>query len=87
MSDNFEQAKNLFIQGNLFLQANKLIEAETAYLEALELAPNRISILINLSKVQIYLNKLDEAKQNLDQAITRERNPQILINLALIEIK
>lgn len=87
MTDDFERAKNLFLKGNLFLQENKFIEAEEAYLESLKWAPNRASILINLSKVQIYLNKLDEAKINLDKASVTGKTPQILINHGLIEIK
>jgi tetratricopeptide (TPR) repeat protein len=87
MTDDFERAKNLFLKGNLFLEESKFVEAEDAYLESLKWVPNRASILINLSKVQIYLNKLDEAQINLDKASVSGKTPQIIINYGLIEVK
>jgi tetratricopeptide (TPR) repeat protein len=79
--------KNIFYKEIIIFKITSFWRLKTLIKESLKLAPNRASILINLSKVQILLNKLDEAKLNLDKAIVAEKNPQILINYGLISLK
>ena len=57
-SDNFEMAKNFFLDGLKYFQNQEFKDAELSFLKSLELVPNRASILNNLAATQIKLNKL-----------------------------
>jgi len=63
--DNLEIAKKLFIEAIECVEKNQLEEAEIKFLQGHLLAPDRESILINIIKVQLSLNKTIEAKNNL----------------------
>ena len=65
----FEAAKQSFMQGLQFLEANNLEAAETQFGRSLELLPERVSTLNNLSAVKIQLDKLAEAEEFARKAI------------------
>jgi len=84
--NNFEYAKQFFLDGLDLLQKDKYQEAELKFLESLKLLPDRASTLTNLSAAQIKLKKFSDAKISSKQAITLEaNNGEALLNLGLIE--
>ena len=86
MTDDLEKAKNLFFQGNTQLKEEQFSEAEQSFKETLLIAPNRPSVLINLARAQIFLQKFEEAKSNLQLALSQEdKNIQGWVNLGLID--
>ena len=56
---DFETARNLFFEGLRFLEANDLQAAETRFARSLEIIPERVSTLNNLSAINALL--LDRA--------------------------
>ena len=70
MTEDLEKAKNLFFQGNLQLKEEQFSEAEQSFKEALLIVPDRPSVLINLARAQIFLQKFAEAKNNLGEIKT-----------------
>jgi len=83
--DNFEVAKQFFLDGLRLLQLEKYQAAELSFLASLKLLPDRISTLTNLSATQIKLKKLSEAKILSERALTLEsNNAEALLNLGLI---
>ena len=69
MTDPFEQAKHLFLQGVNDFEAGRLQEAERAFETSLELLPERASTLINLGATKLRLSKPLEALGVLDRAL------------------
>jgi predicted TPR repeat methyltransferase len=72
MTDPFEQAKHLFLQGIRDFEAGRFQEAERAFEASLELLPRRVSTLVNLGATKLRLSKPLEALGALDQALARE---------------
>jgi predicted TPR repeat methyltransferase len=72
MTDPFEQAKHLFLQGVEDFEAGRLQEAERVFEASLELLPGRVSTLVNLGATKLRLSKPLEALDALDQALARE---------------
>jgi predicted TPR repeat methyltransferase len=72
MTDPFEQAKDLFLQGVGDFEAGRLQEAERVFEASLELLPGRVSTLVNLGATKLRLSKPLEALDTLDQALARE---------------
>ncbi|NYZ61337.1 class I SAM-dependent methyltransferase [Luteimonas deserti] len=56
-----EQAKALFFEGLEHHNRHRFLAAETCYRRALDLVPERVSVLVNLSAVLIAQSKFDEA--------------------------
>ena len=84
--NNFELAKQYFLEGLLFLEEEKFSQAEFKLKQSLELIPDRVSTLTNLSAVQVKLKKYLDAKINAEKAIFLEAdNSQAHLNLGLIE--
>ncbi len=84
--NNFELAKQYFLEGLLFLEEEKFSQAEFKLKQSLELFPDRVSTLTNLSAVQVKLKKYLDAKINAEKAIFLEAgNSQAYLNLGLIE--
>jgi len=84
--NDLEKAKNLFFQGNIQLNEEQFGVAEQSFKEALLIIPNRPSVLINLARSQIFLQKFVEARSNLNIALSQEdKNIQGWINLGLID--
>lgn len=83
ITNNFEAAKQFFFEGLHSLQANNLQAAETQFARSLELIPERVSTLNNLSTVKIRLSKFGEAEQLARQAAAlEEKSPEGWLNLA-----
>jgi predicted TPR repeat methyltransferase len=72
MTDPFEQAKQLFLQGVRDFEAGRLQEAERIFEASLKLLPGRVSTLVNLGATKLRLSKPLEALDALDQALARE---------------
>jgi tetratricopeptide (TPR) repeat protein len=71
MTDPFEQAKHLFLQGVRDFEAGRLQEAERIFEASLKLLPGRVSTLVNLGATKLRLSKPLEALDALDQALAR----------------
>jgi tetratricopeptide (TPR) repeat protein len=67
--DDFETAKQFFIEGLKLLEANNLQAAEIKFARSLELVPDRVSTLNNLSAIKIKLEKFAEAEEFALKAI------------------
>jgi len=67
--ENLEIAKRLFLDGLDLLKNGNFLEAESKFLQSLELIPDRASTLTNLSAAQLGLGKFDEAAVSAQRAI------------------
>jgi tetratricopeptide (TPR) repeat protein len=84
--NNFELAKTLFLSGLNSFQRGDYLKAEDNFRESLKNLPDRISTMTNLAGTLIKLNKLDEAKELCQQAISiEESSAEAWLNLGLIE--
>jgi len=84
--DNQEEAKKLFLKGITFYQAEDFDGAVNAFLLALELTPNRPSILTNLSSAYLKLNQYSLAAEYAEKVISKEpSNLQAIFNLGMVE--
>lgn len=82
--DNFESAKQFFLEGLQLLQANSFRAAETQFARSLELIPDRVSTLNNLSAVKLKLRQYAEAEQFALKAIAVDRqSPEAWSNLGI----
>ena len=81
---DFETAKRLFFEGLHFLEANDLEAAEARFARSLEIIPERVSTLNNLSAVKIKLSKFAEAEDLARKAVAlEEKSPEAWSNLGL----
>lgn len=77
--DAIEQARVLFQQALTLHNAHRFSQAEQLYRKALELAPDRTSVLINLSAVLIAQNRHSEARPLCERVLSIEPGqPQAL---------
>src|SRR6267154_2195450 len=74
--NDFETAKQFFLEGLGLLEANNLPGAEIKFARCLELIPERVSTLNNLSVIKIKLNKFGEAEELALKAIALEDKSQ-----------
>lgn len=82
--DNFESAKQCFLEGLALLQANDFRAAETQFARSLELIPDRVSTLNNLSAVKLKLRQFAEAEQFALKAIAVDgQSPEAWSNLGI----
>ena len=82
--NDFETAKLLFIEGLQLLETNNLEGAEIRLTRCLELVPDRVSTLNNLSAVKLKLKKFAEAEQFARKAVALEaKSPEAWSNLGL----
>jgi tetratricopeptide (TPR) repeat protein len=82
---SLEQAKSFFISGLEKLNSNNLSGAEIDFESSLRFAPNRLSIIINLSIVLIKANKLKKAEKIIHEGLVfHAKNKDLL--LSLVEI-
>lgn len=72
--DNFETAKRFFLEGLRLLETNNFQAAEIQFARSLELIPNRVSTLANLSAIKNKLKQFAEAEQYARKAIALEEN-------------
>ena len=84
--NNFELAKEYFLEGCGFLEAEDFSQAEHKFIKSLELVPDRASTLTNLSAAQLKLKKYSEARATAQKAISVESdNSEAYLNLGHIE--
>ena len=84
--NNFEIAKEYFLDGCAFLEAEDYSKAEHKFRKSLELMPDRPSTLTNLSVAQLKLKKYSEARATAQKAISVEsNNSEAYLNLGLLE--
>ena len=82
--DTFEQAKALFCEGLQLLQASNAQGAEWQFTRALELLPERVSTLNNLSAAKLKLGKFAEAEALARRALAAgDPSPEAWSNLGL----
>jgi predicted TPR repeat methyltransferase len=72
MSNPFEQARDLFMDGVRLHEVGRFEDAERQFLASLALVPGRASTLANLGATHLKLGKPEEALQVLDQALAQE---------------
>jgi protein O-GlcNAc transferase len=84
--DNLEEARQLFLMGLGSLKSKDYDKAELSFEKALEILPNRVSVLTNLSAVKIKLKKISEAKELALKSITLDSmNGPGYLNIGLAE--
>jgi len=69
---NLEQAKELFLSAMAAFETGNYLEARDQLVDALALAPDRVSILTNLSAVLIKLKQPDDALRHANRSIELE---------------
>lgn len=72
MSNPFEQARDLFVEGVRLHQAGRLEDAERQFQASLALVPGRASTLANLGATRLKLGKAREALEALEQALAQD---------------
>ena len=83
--DNFETAKQLFFEGLRLLGTKNFQGAEIQFARSLEIMPDRVSTLNNLSAVKIRLNKFSEAEELALKAVALEdKSPEAWLNLGTV---
>lgn len=84
-NDLLEQAKYFFLAGLEKLIVNNFTGAENDFQTSLRFSPNRLSVLINLSIVQIKLNKYEDAEKLINEGlILYPQNNELLMGLVEI---
>jgi tetratricopeptide (TPR) repeat protein len=83
---NIETAKQLFVDGLDLIKNNEFEQAEKKFLKSLELMPDRVSVLNNLSSAQIKLKKYNDAKKSAARVTELNKNNAVAwMNLGVIE--
>jgi tetratricopeptide (TPR) repeat protein len=83
---DFEKAKQFFVDGMRLLQANNLEGAEMQLTRSLEIIPDRVSTLNNLSAVKIRRQKFAEAEELAQKAIAAgDQSPEAWSNLGIAQ--
>jgi predicted O-linked N-acetylglucosamine transferase (SPINDLY family) len=86
--DQLAQAKEHFLTALEFQQRGELVQAEHCYRKALAIAPNRPSVMINLTAVLIETGKYEEAKSLSEKLLDIDpENPAALLNLGNCQLK
>ncbi len=67
-----EDARAAFFVGVAHFEANRLSEAESAFERALELAPGRTSVMINLGVTRVHLGRYDDAIELLEAGVAAD---------------
>ena len=84
--DPLEQARQLFFEALAHQQGHRLVQAEALYRQALALAPDRVSILVNLSAVLVTQHRFAEALPFCRRALELEPDhPDARQHLTLCE--
>jgi predicted TPR repeat methyltransferase len=72
VTEAFEQARTLFIEGVAHFEAGRLAPAEQCFEHALRLAPDRVSVRINLAATRLRLGRPGEALAELQALLAAE---------------
>jgi len=82
--DTFETAKQHFVGGLQLLENNDFHAAEIQFTKSLEILPDRVSTLNNLSAIKVKLKQFPEAKKFAIKAIAvDDKSPEAWSNLAI----
>jgi len=81
--ENINKAKSLFYKGMEYLQENKYSYAEEKFLSALNLLPERLSIVGNLFTIYFNTNNKDELKNLLNKYKNYSSEKEILYGKAI----
>ncbi len=82
--DDLATAKQFFFEGLRLLEANDLSAAENQFARSLEIIPDRVSTLNNLSVIKIKLKKFAEAGTLARKVIAlEEKSPEAWLNLGI----
>lgn len=86
MNDTLSQAREHFLRGISDFEAGRDSAARDAFLAALELAPGRLSVMVNLASTHLKLGEFAAARELLLE-ITRQEpdNREALVQLGLCE--
>ena len=82
-SEKFNKGKSLFFEGMEYLQKNKYSNAEEKFLLALNLLPERLSIVGNLFTIYFNTNKKEELKNLINKYINYSNEKEILYGKAI----
>ena len=83
-SDQLKKAQELFFDGVSCMEQQDYFGAEIAFREALTLAPDRVSIITNLTGALVKQKKIDEATEYANRSVALDPvNKFGLINLGL----
>ena len=83
ISEKFNKGKSLFFEGMEYLQKNKYANAEEKFLLALDLLPERLSIVGNLFTIYFNTNKKEELKNLLNKYKNYSNEKEILYGKAI----
>ncbi len=82
--DDFEKARRFFIEGLKLLETNHVQAAEEQFARSLEIIPDRVSTLNNLSVIKIRLEKFAEAEELARKAVAAgDKSPEAWSNLGI----
>ena len=82
-SEKFNEAKSLFLEGMEYLKKNKYSNAEEKFLFALNLLPERLSIVGNLFTIYFNTNNKEELKNLLKKYKSYSNEKEILYGKAI----
>ena len=81
-----DKAKQLFLDGLKHFESEAFELAESNLMQAHQILPDRLSILMNLSAVQIKLEKYEQAKSSAQLALAIDANQaELWLNLGIAE--
>ncbi len=84
--NSLDKAKQLFLDGLQLLEAEQFELAESKLAQAHILVPDRLSVLVNLSAVQIKLQQFEQAKASAQRALALDAtHADIWLNLGIAE--
>ena len=72
MQDDFEQARDLFVEGVAHFEAQRLAQAERCFVASLQHLPGRVSTRVNLAATRLRLGRPAEALAELDAVLAAE---------------
>jgi predicted TPR repeat methyltransferase len=72
MTDKFDTARTLYLDGVRLFEAGRYAEAAAAFEAALALVPGRASVLVNLAVARLKLAQPDQALAALDSALAAD---------------
>lgn len=86
--DHLEQARQFFLDALALHQKGDLAQAERFYTKALELAPERPSVMNNLATVYLELEKYGEARLLCERLLELDPEDEVaLVNLGNCQVK
>jgi predicted TPR repeat methyltransferase len=72
LPEDFEQARDLFVEGVAHFEAQRLEQAERCFLASLQKLPGRVSTRVNLAATRLRLGRVAEALAELDAVLDSE---------------